>query len=62
MYITAGIKYLVTSTPVLEGRSLGTNMMEAAMIAVSGKGRELTKDEPSTLINQLNLEPHLQEL
>jgi len=58
----AGIKYLVTSTPVFEGRSFGTNMMEAALIAVSGKGRELTKDELSALITQLNLEPHLQEL
>jgi len=58
----AGIKYLVTSTPVLEGRSFGTNMMEAALIAVSGKGRKLTKDELSALITQLNLEPHLQEL
>jgi hypothetical protein len=58
----AGIKYLVTSTPVLEGRSFGTNMMEAALIAVSGKGRELTRDELNALISQLNLEPHLQEL
>jgi hypothetical protein len=27
----AGVKYVVTSTPVLEGRSFGTNMMEAAL-------------------------------
>ena len=39
IFRTAGVKYLVTTTPVLEGRSFGTNMMEAALVAVSGKGR-----------------------
>ncbi len=58
----AGVKYLVTSTPVLAGRSFGTNMMEAALIAVSGKGRELTRDELNQLLNQLGFEPQLQEL
>ncbi len=33
----AGIKYLITTTPVLDGRSFGTNMMEAAIIAALGK-------------------------
>jgi hypothetical protein len=58
----AGVKYLVTSTPVMDGRSFGTNMLEAALIAVSGKSRELTHDELSDLIDQLNFEPNLQEL
>lgn len=58
----AGIKYLVTSTPVLDGRSFGTNMMEAALIAVSGKGRVLTRQELSQLLDQLGFEPQLQEL
>jgi hypothetical protein len=58
----AGVKYLVTSTPVLEGRSFGTNMMEAALIAASGKGRKLSRDELNQLLNQLGLEPQLQEL
>jgi len=31
-----GAKYLVTTTPVLEGRSFGTNMMEAAILAAIG--------------------------
>jgi hypothetical protein len=59
---TAGIKYLVTSTPVLDGRSFGTNMMEAALVAVAGKGRKLTYDEINQLLGQLGLEPQLQEL
>jgi hypothetical protein len=62
MFRQAGIKYLVTSTPVLEGRSFGTNMMEAALVAVAGKGRTLTRDELSQMIDQLALEPQLQEL
>jgi hypothetical protein len=58
----AGIKYLVTSTPVLEGRSFGTNMMEAALIAASGKGRKLSLDELNQMLDQLGFEPQLQEL
>ncbi len=58
----AGVKYLVTSTPVLEGRSFGTNMMEAALVAISGKGRVLTREELSQLLDQLGFEPELQEL
>jgi hypothetical protein len=58
----AGIKYLVTSTPVLEGRSFGTNMMEAALVAVSGKGRVLTREELNKMLEQLEFEPQLQEL
>ncbi|MBM3143631.1 MAG: quinate 5-dehydrogenase [Chloroflexi bacterium] len=57
-----GVKYLVTTTPVLEGRSFGTNMMEAALVAISGKGRPLTWEEYSELLDQLNFEPQLQEL
>lgn len=57
-----GIKYLVTTTPNLDGRSFGTNMMEAALIAVAGKGRVLTTDELNALIDQLGIEPQLQKL
>jgi len=62
MFKEAGIKYLVTSTPVLEGRSFGTNMMEAALIAVSGKGRKLTYGEINQLLDQLGFEPQIQEI
>lgn len=58
----AGIKYLVTTTPVLDGRSFGTNMMEAALVAAAGKGRTLTHPELTELIDQLKLEPQIQEL
>ncbi len=57
-----GVKYLVTTTPVLDGRSFGTNMMEAALVAASGKGRQLTHDEYEALLGKLKFEPQLQEL
>jgi hypothetical protein len=62
LFKQCGVKYLITTTPVLEGRSFGTNMMEAALIAVSGKGRALTRDEYNELLNKLGFEPQLQEL
>jgi hypothetical protein len=58
----AGVKYLVTTTPILDGRSFGTNMMEAALVAVSGKGRPLTWPELNEMLEQLGFEPQLQEL
>jgi hypothetical protein len=58
----AGVKYLMTTTPVLDGRSFGTNMMEAALVAVSGKGRPLTWPELTEMLNKLGFEPQLQEL
>ena len=62
LFRQVGIKYLVTSTPVLDGRSFGTNMMEAAMIAVACKGRQLTHEELSQMLNNLGFQPQLQEL
>jgi len=57
-----GVSWLVTTTPVLDGRSFGTNMMEAALIAASGKGRPLTHEELDSLIQQLGWTPTLQKL
>ena len=65
----AGVKYLVTSTPVLDGRSFGTNMMEAALIAASG--RKIPVDyarasayfkEVEGYLEELKTEPQLREL
>lgn len=62
LFRQAGVKCLVTSTPVLEGRSFGTNVMEAALVAAAGKGRVLTTDELQALIDRLGLQPQLQQL
>jgi len=62
LFKRCGVKYLVTTTPVMDGRSFGTNMMEAALVAISGKGRPLSWDEYSELLEKLKFEPQLQEL
>ena len=62
LFRQTGAKCLITATPVLEGRSFGTNMMEAALIAASGKSRKLTYDEYNALLDQLGFKPQLIEL
>jgi hypothetical protein len=62
LFRKCGVKYLITTTPVLDGRSFGTNMMEAALVAVSGKGRALTWSELTEMIDQLGFQPQIQEL
>ncbi|GIK41882.1 MAG: hypothetical protein BroJett011_57150 [Chloroflexota bacterium] len=57
-----GVAYLITSTPRIDGRSFGTNVLEAALIAYAGKGRTLTDAELASLINALNLKPAVQAL
>jgi hypothetical protein len=62
LFRKCGVKYLVTTTPVLDGRSFGTNMMESALIALSGKKRALTRVEYEEILTKLGFEPSLQEL
>ncbi len=52
-----GVKIVITTTPRYDGRSFGTNMLEAALTAYAGKGRRLTDDELNGLINGLGLKP-----
>jgi len=57
-----GVSYLVTGTPRIDGRSFGTNVLEAALIAYSDKGRPLTDDELAGLVKELDLQPNVQAL
>lgn len=57
-----GVRYLITTTPCLEGRSFGTNMMEAALVAVSGKKRRLSTTELKAMIGELNFTPQIRQL
>ena len=57
-----GVKYLVTTTPVMEGRTFGVNMLEAALVALSGKNRPLTRNELKAILARLDLKPQLREL
>ncbi len=57
-----GVAYLVTTTPRLEGRSFGTNVMEATLVALAGKGRPLDVDEIREMISRLNYKPSIEKL
>ncbi len=53
LFKQAGVKYLLTTTPVYDGRSFGTNMMEAALLAVTNyKGK----------VDYRNFRPHFKRL
>jgi hypothetical protein len=57
-----GVHIAITTTPRYDGRSFGTNMMEAALTAFAGKGRPLSNAELNTLIDELQLRPSVQVL
>jgi hypothetical protein len=57
-----GVTHVVTTTPQLDGRSFGTNMMEAALTAVAGKNRPLTHAELNELLAELKLRPTVHQL
>ena len=57
-----GVKTVITSTPRYEGRSFGTNMMEAVLTAYAGKGRRLSDEELNGLIDELVLRPEVMML
>lgn len=69
LFKNAGVKYLMTTTPVLEGRSFGTNMMEAAILAAIGYKEPVSYAHPdqyfpmlSKLVEQIGFQPSLREL
>ncbi len=57
-----GLSYLVTTTPRFDGRSFGTNALEAALVAYAGQGRLLTDAELTALVTELDLKPSVLKL
>lgn len=57
-----GVRLLVTATPELNGRSFATNVIEALLVALAGRGRELAPEEYLALIDELKLLPRIQYL
>jgi GNAT superfamily N-acetyltransferase len=57
-----GVRQVITTTPRYEGRSFGTNLMEAALTAYAGQGRPLSDAELNALIDELDLRPSVQQL
>ncbi len=58
-----GVKLLVTTTPDFEGRSFGTNVIEAALLALLRKRWEdVTAEDYERVLRELNLRPRVIEL
>ncbi len=54
-----GVKLLVTTTPEIEGRSFGTNVMEALLVAYTGNKAELKPAEYEFLLQELDFKPRV---
>ncbi|NTU90023.1 MAG: quinate 5-dehydrogenase, partial [Actinobacteria bacterium] len=52
-----GVEMLVTSTPRLEGRSFGTNVIEAVLVALEGTSRELSPERYAELLREVGFKP-----
>lgn len=58
-----GVEWLVTTTPEFEGRSFGTNVLEAVLLALLGKRWEdVEPGDYLDLIQRLGLKPRIIEL
>jgi hypothetical protein len=54
---------LITTTPNLGGRSFGTNVMEAALLAIMGKRwEEVSETDYRQLLKRLDFHPHVRDL
>ena len=55
----AGVKTLITTTPCLEGRSFGTNVMEAMLVALEGARGPLSAEQYLELLDRFSIESSL---
>ncbi len=55
-----GVKLLITTTPDFDGRSFGTNVIEAALLALLGKKwADITPGDYERVLDELHLEPRV---
>lgn len=58
-----GVELLVTTTPELNGRSFGTNVMEAVLVCIAGKAPEdMTPEDYNTLLDKIGFKPRIEYL
>lgn len=58
-----GVKMLITTTPDFQGRSFGTNVVEAALLALLGKRwDEVTPADYERVLHELHLKPRVVNL
>ena len=58
----AGVRHLVTSSPVIAGRTFGSNALEAVLVALRGDGHPLARSELAALADATGLEPTIRRL
>jgi hypothetical protein len=55
-----GVRVLVTTTPEMQGRSFGTNVLEGVLISLLGKGvDEVQPEDYNGLLDRLQLKPRI---
>lgn len=58
-----GVGWLITTTPELNGRSFGTNVIEALLLALTGKrSGELSGDQYLELLEGIGFQPRIENL
>lgn len=58
-----GVKILITTTPTFNGRSFGTNVIEAMIVALLGKRPErMSSKDFNNILDKLNFEPRIEYL
>lgn len=58
-----GVAVLVTTTPEMQGRSFGTNVMEGVLVSLLGKKpAEITPEDYSGLLDRLGFKPRVEYL
>lgn len=57
-----GVELFVTSTPRLAGRTFGTNVIEATMVALDGASGELSPERYRELLDSVGFKPDVQWL
>lgn len=69
IFKAAGVKYLIITTPMLDGRSFGTNMIEAAILTAWDWKKPVNYGKPGdyfermqAVVSELGLAPTIQEL
>lgn len=63
MLAARGAGMLVTTTPEFEGRSFGTNVIEALFVAIlAKKWQDITPEEYSALLKRINFKPRVVQL
>ncbi|MEW6724285.1 MAG: quinate 5-dehydrogenase [Bacillota bacterium] len=59
----AGVEWLVTTTPELQGRSFGTNVIEAILVTLIGKPpRETTTQDYLDILDRMGYQPRIERL